>query len=73
MEQLNENLSEAFISFIENHPPKSLKRNLLFVFMKFSFSLEGGSPFNLYDILFDFKELFELIDLIEDETEIKEQ
>lgn len=69
MEELNENLSEAFISFIESHPPKSLKRNLLLAFMRFTFSLEGGSPFHLYDILFDFKELFELLDLIEEEIE----
>lgn len=73
MEELNEPLSKAIIRFIEDHPPKSLKRNLLFVFMKFSFSLESGSPFNLHDILFDCKELFELLDKIEDEIEIKEQ
>lgn len=60
--KLNENLSEAFISFIENHPPKILKRNLLLVFMRFTFSLQGGSPFHLYDILFDFKELLDLIE-----------
>ncbi|MBD3906346.1 hypothetical protein NAL32_16800 [Chryseobacterium sp. Ch-15] len=69
MEQLNEPLSNAIIQFIKDHPPKSLKRNLFSLFVEYVYTLKGGTPNDLDNILFDFKELFLLLDKIEDEIE----
>ena len=67
MEQLNEPLSQAIIRFIEDHPPKTMKRNLFSLFVDYIYTLKGGTPNDLDNILFDFKELFLLLDKIEDE------
>jgi hypothetical protein len=69
MEQLNEPITKAIIEFIQNYPPKTLKRNLFSLFMDYVYTFAGGTPTNLDNILFDFKELFILFDKIEDEIE----
>lgn len=69
MKQLNEPLNQTLIRIIEDHPPKKLKRKLFSIFLQFVYSLGSWSPVNLDDKLFDFKELFELLDTIEDEIE----
>lgn len=69
MKQLNEHLSEVFIRFIEDHPLKTMKRNLFSIFVDYIYTLKGGTPNDLDNILFDFKELFILLDKIEDEIE----
>lgn len=69
MEQLNENLSKAIIRFIEDHPPKTIKRNLFSLFVDYTYTLKGGTPNDLDNILFDFKELFIFLDKIEGEME----
>ncbi|MBT2623218.1 hypothetical protein [Chryseobacterium sp. ISL-6] len=66
---MGESLRQALIRFIEYHPPKKLKKNLFSVFLEFVYSLGSGSPVNLDDILFACKELFELLDTIEDKIE----
>lgn len=69
MEELHKPLSKAIIRFTEDHPPKTMKRSLFSLFVDYIYTLRGGTPNDLDNILFDFKELFILLDKIEDEIE----
>ncbi|WP_312899979.1 hypothetical protein [Chryseobacterium taichungense] len=69
MKQLSEPLSRPIIDFIERHPPKTLKRNLLSIFIEYVYSVREMIPNDLCEVTSDFKALFLLLDKIEDEIE----
>lgn len=73
MKQLSESLSKIIIDFIQDHPLKTIKRNLFSLFVEYVYTLRGGTPNDLDNILFDFKELFILLDKIEDEIEKQDE
>lgn len=60
-------LIDSFKSYLENHPPKTVNRNIRDVLLEYIRTVQSGYPVNLKEILGDFTALMELLDLAEDE------
>lgn len=70
--KLNKSLKEAFINFLEGHPPDRLSGNLTRLLLEFmAYEKDIESPY-LQDLAFDLQGLFDLLDAAKKEIKMKE-
>jgi len=62
---------ESFKSFLENHDPKTVNRNIRTVLVDYIWATQAGYPINFKQILYDFMELMDILDIAEDERVIQ--
>jgi hypothetical protein len=66
-------LQDQFRHFIEYHPAARLNRNLRKMLLEFLMSDVAVEAFYLKDLLYDMEGLFELLDAVQSENEMKAQ
>lgn len=59
---------ESFKSFLKNHHPKTVNRNIRTILLEYIRLDETGYPINFKQILYEFMELMEIFDVAEDEN-----
>jgi hypothetical protein len=64
-------LQEQFLRFIEYHPAARFNRNLRKMLLEFMMSDLAVEAFYLKDLLYDLEGLFELLDAIQSDNEMK--
>lgn len=67
----NTPLQEEFLRFIEYHPSRRFNRNLRKMLLEFMMSDVAVEAFYIKDLLYDLEGLFDLLDAIEAEEEMK--
>ncbi|WP_333819030.1 hypothetical protein [Ohtaekwangia sp.] len=68
LSKLPPSLQEAFLHFIENHPPKRFSKNLSrMILAHMIYESESSSPY-MQETLLDLEGLFVLLEAIEEET-----
>lgn len=67
---LSKAMKDAFILFLERHPPNRVSHNLTSLLLEFISIRETSDLPYLQDLAFDLQGLFELLDLAERETDL---